>query len=77
VISTPPPFECLEPIGRRNPQITELCGIVKIKKLSSRGAQYIGWKRSRSLGATIEKQIFCQPVTESLYHMPTLSKSDN
>jgi hypothetical protein len=77
VETLPPPFECLEPISRRHPQIAHLRSIVQVQDFAARRAKQLGGKRPRLFGSAIVKEPFSQAVSKGFNHVLRLSELDN
>jgi hypothetical protein len=77
VETLPPPFECLEPVSRRHPQVTQLRGIVQVQDFAARYAKQLGWKRPRLFGSAVVKEAFGQAVSKGFDHVLRLSELDN
>ncbi|HET9863989.1 MAG TPA: hypothetical protein VFP37_11140 [Steroidobacteraceae bacterium] len=58
VEALPPPFECLESVSRRHPQVAQLRGIVQVQDFAARRAQKLGGKRARLFGPAVVKKAF-------------------
>jgi hypothetical protein len=73
VEAVPTTLELLEPISGRHPKVAEICRVVQVEQLSSCGAADVGREALGHPGRTVEKQVFREPVAESLYHVTLLS----
>jgi len=77
VETLPPPFECLESVSRRDPQVAQLRGIVQIQDFAARRAKKLGGKRPRLFGSAVVKEAFGQAVSKGFNHVLRLSELDN
>ena len=77
VETLPPPFECLESVSRRHPQVAQLRGIVQVKDFAASRANQLGGKRARLFGPAVVKEAFGQAVSKGFDHVLRLSELDN
>ena len=73
----PPPFECLESVSRRDPQVAQLRGIVQVQDFAARRAKQLGGKRPLFFGSVVVKKAFGQAVSKGFDHILRLSELDN